>query len=141
MNTLIGIFLPAIFTFLSGLHFYWGLGGKGGIGVSVPTNKQNKRVLNPGPLACFVVGLVLLAMDVFILAKVKMIGIPLWSWLDDFGLCAISVVFILRAVGDFKYVGFFKRVKGTNFANADTRYFSPLCVLISLLVSLLQLNK
>lgn len=141
MNAAIGILLFCTFAFLSGLHFYWGTGGKCGTGVNVPSNKQNQQVLNPGPLACFIVGLTLLAMGVFILAEAKIISIPIWGWLDDYGLCAISAVFILRAIGDFNYVGFFKRIKDTNFAEADTRYFSPLCILISLLVSLLEINK
>jgi hypothetical protein len=141
MNTIIGILLFVVFAFLSGLHFYWGLGGKWGISISVPSNKQNKRILNPGPLACFVVCLALLAMSIFILTEAKIINIQLRGWLDDFGLCAIAAIFLLRAIGEFNYVGFFKRIKGTNFADADTRYFSPLCIVISLLVSLLEINK
>ena len=31
-----------------------------------------------------------------------------------------AVVFLARAVGDFRYVGFFKRVRGTRFARLDT---------------------
>jgi catechol 2,3-dioxygenase-like lactoylglutathione lyase family enzyme len=41
-------------------------------------------------------------------------------------------VFLLRAVGDFRLVGFFKRVRGTPFARWDTRLFSPLCVALGL---------
>ena len=141
MNVIIGTLLFTVLTSLSGLHFYWGLGGKWGISVSVPSNKRNERVLNPGPLACSVVGLALLAISVFILAEVRIITIPLWGWLDDFGLCVIAAIFLLRAIGEFNYVGFFKRIKHTNFADADTRYFSPLCIVISLLVSLLEINK
>jgi hypothetical protein len=36
-------------------------------------------------------------------------------------------VFGLRAIGDFRYLGFFKRVTGTRFARADTLIYSPLC--------------
>src|ERR1700748_980990 len=141
MNGIIGMILFTVLVLLAGLHFYWGLGGKWGISVSVPTNKQNERVLNPGPLACFTVGFALLAMGVFILTEAKIIIIPLWNWLDDFGLCAIAAIFLIRAIGEFNYVGFFKRIKGTNFADADTRYLSPLCIIISLLASLLEINK
>lgn len=141
MNAIIGCLLFIVFSFLSGLHFSWGFGGKRGINISVPGNKQHKRVLNPGPLACFAVGSALLAMDIFILAEARIITMPLWTWLNDYGLCAIAAIFFLRAIGDFNYVGFFKRVKDTNFADADTRYYSPLCIVISLLVSLLEINK
>ncbi len=33
----------------------------------------------------------------------------------------------------FRYVGFFKRVRGTRFAEMDTRYYSPLCLTLSVL--------
>jgi len=141
MNAIIGCLLFIVLAFLSGLHFYWGIGGKWGISASVPSNEQHKRVLNPGPVACFAVGFALLAMGVFILAEARIIIIALPDLLDDFGLCVIAAIFLLRAVGEFNYIGFFKRIKGTNFADADTRYFSPLCILISLLVSLLEINK
>ena len=42
----------------------------------------------------------------------------------------------LRAVGDFRMVGFWKTVRDTPFARWDTRLFSPLCVAIAALVAL-----
>jgi len=42
----------------------------------------------------------------------------------------IAVAFFFRAVGDFNYVGFFKKVKNTGFAKRDNRYYSPLCLLV-----------
>ena len=35
---------------------------------------------------------------------------------------------IVRAIGDFKYVGFFKQRRGTRFALLDTRFYSPLAL-------------
>jgi hypothetical protein len=34
----------------------------------------------------------------------------------------------VRAIGDFNYVGFFKRRRGTRFAHLDTRLYSPLAL-------------
>ena len=34
---------------------------------------------------------------------------------------------LLRVVGDFRYVGLCKRVRGTRFAARDTRVYTPLC--------------
>ena len=48
-------------------------------------------------------------------------------------LALMAAVFALRAVGDFRCVGFFKRVKDTPFAVWDSRLFSPLCGILSLL--------
>jgi hypothetical protein len=53
-------------------------------------------------------------------------------------LLVLVAVFAIRALGDFKYVGFFKKVKNTDFAINDTKYFTPLCafVAVSLLIAI-----
>ena len=50
----------------------------------------------------------------------------------------ISILFFIRAIGDFKYVGFFKKVKQTTFGEMDTTYFSPLCLVISMVGILIE---
>lgn len=46
----------------------------------------------------------------------------------------LGATFLARAVGDFRLVGFFKRVRGTRFALLDTMVFAPLCLLFGLAV-------
>ena len=53
------------------------------------------------------------------------------SWVPRFGIWVLAAVFALRAIGDFRYIGIFKRVRGTRFARNDSLYFSPLCMGIS----------
>lgn len=50
-----------------------------------------------------------------------------------YGSLVIAAVFLLRAIGDFKFVGFFKTINETQFAINDTQIFSPFCLLIALL--------
>ena len=45
---------------------------------------------------------------------------------------AISFVFLLRAIGDFRHVGFFRRGSETAFAYWDAWLYSPLCLFIAL---------
>jgi hypothetical protein len=45
---------------------------------------------------------------------------------------ALALLFLARAIGDFRLVGFFKRLRGTRFASLDTRYYSPLCLGLAL---------
>ncbi len=52
----------------------------------------------------------------------------------------LSATFIARAVGDFRLVGFFKRVRGTDFARLDTAIFAPLCLLLGLAVLFVAYN-
>lgn len=42
-----------------------------------------------------------------------------------------AFIFLVRAVGDFRYCGFFRRVQGTTFAHWDARLYSPLCLLLA----------
>ncbi len=49
-----------------------------------------------------------------------------------------KLLFLMRAVGDFNAVGFFKKIRSTAFAAYDTKYFSPLCVYLSVAFALLS---
>jgi hypothetical protein len=62
------------------------------------------------------------------------IGIPVrvLSWLCD----ALALGLLARAIGEFKYVGFFKRVRDSKFARLDTLLYSPLCLLLAVGVAL-----
>jgi len=44
---------------------------------------------------------------------------------------ALAVMFAVRAIGDFKRVGFFKKIEGTVFATLDSRVYSPLYLVLS----------
>jgi hypothetical protein len=59
-------------------------------------------------------------------------GVPiqLYAW----GTWTLAALFLLRGIGDFRLVGFFKRVRGTRFARRDTRLYSPLCLALALAV-------
>jgi hypothetical protein len=56
--------------------------------------------------------------------------------INKYGLWILMTLFILRAIGDFKYMGFFKKIKNTKFGQNDTKYFAPLCLIIGILTLL-----
>jgi len=131
----------AVFLFLAGIHFYWGLGGKWGAEAAIPTQEDNRKVIDPKLFSCLVVALGLLGIGLFVFVKSRNLSIGLPNWLMNDGLWGVSALFILRAMGEFKYVGFFKKIKRTKFGQMDTKYYSPLCLVIGLLVMSLQLLK
>jgi len=139
MKILIASLLSLIFVSLAAIHIYWGFGGKNGSAASIPTNENNKPVLKPRAIDCFVVAIALLCFDVFVLIKARIILFGLPNWLLNYGLWAIAAIFFLRAMGDFKYVGFFKKIKTTQFAQLDIKYYSPLCLVIGFLSIILEL--
>jgi hypothetical protein len=139
LTLIIGIVLFSIFLFLSMLHIYWGLGGKWAASAAVPTKENNEKIMNPKLFECFVVAFGLLAFGLFILIKSQILSFDLPNWLMKYGLWFLSIVFIIRAIGEFKYIGFFKKIKTTKFGQLDTKYYSPLCLVISFLAIALEL--
>jgi hypothetical protein len=87
------------------------------------------------------VALGLLGIGLFILIKSGFILFNIPLWLDNYGLWIIAGIFILRAIGEFNYVGFFKKIKQTKFGQNDAKYYSPLCLTIGILTLLMELKK
>ena len=121
-----------ILLIISILHFFWAFGGRWGMAQSLPTNAEGERVLNPSLAACFVVALALLATSVYFLILPKIINFQLPNMLLQYGNWAIGLAFFARSIGDFRYVGFSKKIENTDFAILDTRYYSPLCVYLAI---------
>lgn len=135
---IITFILFLIFMTLSALHFYWGFGGKWGSRAVVPTKENGIPVFVPRTISTFVVAVGLLCFGLFYLINYGFIEMSFPIWLDKTGFWIIASIFILRAIGDFNYVGFFKKHKRSKFAINDTKYYSPLCSLIGILTLVLE---
>ncbi len=141
MAKIIAALLFLIFLFLSLVHLYWVFGGKWGTEGVYPTPDVQTPPKNPGIVPTLIVAIGLFGFGVFYLIKVKIIIAELPFWLEKYGLWFLLAIFAVRTIGDFKYVGFFKKIKNTRFGQNDTKYFAPLCLIISfLIVFLLFLN-
>ncbi|MFK7774853.1 MAG: DUF3995 domain-containing protein [Saprospiraceae bacterium] len=138
---LIILFQILILFIIALLHFYWALGGKWGFEKSVPSKEDGTLLFHPTPSTCFAVGIGLILMIGFIFSGIIhsiYAYIPEFEntiqpspiWIHDYGFWALGGIFTLRAIGDFNYVGFFKKVKNTSFGKLDSKFYSPLCLLI-----------
>jgi hypothetical protein len=105
----------AVFGFLGLLHFYWALKGVYGDSAAIP-EFDGRPAFKPTKAATAAVGLALLGTAAIVLLQVKLL------------LAFAAAALLLRAVGDFHLVGFFKRVRGSRFARLDTLLYSPLCL-------------
>jgi glucan phosphoethanolaminetransferase (alkaline phosphatase superfamily) len=142
MTTIIATILFLIFLFISAIHFYWAFGGKWGSDSVLPTKDDNHtKVLNPSIIPTLIVAFGLLGFGLFILVMSGLISFKTPQGLNNYGLWIIASIFTLRAIGDFNYVGFFKKIKETKFGKNDTKYFSPLCLTIGILTIILELTK
>lgn len=133
MTILLGFINTIIFILLAAIHIYWGIGGKWGSKQALPQNiGRENPVFLPGMVACFVMALGLFSMAILTLNQAEIININLPNALKNYGMYAIGVIFLLRALGDFKYVGFFKRIKNTEFGRLDTQLYAPLCLYLGI---------
>lgn len=136
--------LSIIFIFLSGIHIYWACGGQWATGAVIPTMDNDQKVIMPGvaPTLIIAVGLLGFAFISAIQAVQPDTDFPVWLvMIHTYGLWFIAVIFMLRATGDFNYVGFFKKKRQTAFAKNDTRYYSPLCLFIGVSAIVLLLIR
>lgn len=138
---MITLLLFLIFLILSSVHFYWAFGGKWGTEGVYPSKADGSPMRPPSIAATLIVAIGLLSFAVFYLIKAGYISVQLPLWLNKNGLWILTALFILRAIGDFNYLGFFKKVKNSKFAVNDTKYYAPLCLIIGLLTLVLQLNN
>ena len=133
MTTAVTAVCIVILALAAAFHFYWGLGGRTGSGVSLPHHEDGSVVVvNNSRAGAIVVGLALVAVALLVLALVDAFAAPVpRAWLRT-GVALWAVIFIARAISWSRYVGMFKRVRHTRFARYDTWLYSPLCLLLGL---------
>ncbi|ADV68132.1 DUF3995 domain-containing protein [Deinococcus maricopensis] len=124
----------AVLLALSGLHVYWALGGRRGVAVAVPTSPNGAQLFRPSILATLMVACALGLAALLVLAAHGVLRAPVPEVLLIVGERALACVFLLRALGEFRYVGLFRRVRATPFARWDAWLFTPLCLLLGVVV-------
>ncbi|WP_298485037.1 DUF3995 domain-containing protein [uncultured Maribacter sp.] len=133
--------LVIIFFNLSCLHWYWAFGGKWGLEYVIPTKTTIEKAIKPNPLATILVAIALLLIAYIYLLLIFSIHVNIFpTWVIKYGIWIVPSVFLLRVLGDFKYVGLFKKIKKTTFGINDTKYFIPLCAIIATLGFIIALN-
>ena len=131
MVLILGILNSVLLGIISGFHFYWASGGKLGGDIVLPEVKSGTKAFKPGSVSTFVVALVFLFFGFLSLNATELVQVELPVLIQDYGVIVLGGIFSLRAVGEFKYIGFFKTIKETKFGYYDTRYFSPLSLLMA----------
>ncbi len=126
-QTLVAATLAAVLTFLGLLHLYWLFGGRWAKTTVIP-ELDGRPALKPSGLATIVVAVALFVAALVALSAGDLVPPPSKGALLAWATLAIGLVFVLRAIGEFRLVGFFKNVKGTPFARWDTWLYSPLCL-------------
>jgi hypothetical protein len=142
MITFLASILVFIFVSIAAIHFYWAFGGRKWSDLVLPTRSDSPEILlfRPRIVETLIVAAGFLAFVWIIGMKAQLFPLV---WLSPtyvtYAVFGIAFIFLVRAIGEFRYVGFFKRIKNTPFGQMDTRYYSPLCLLISIISLIINL--
>jgi len=131
--------VAAILALLGVVHVFWALGSMRLSEAAVP-QIEGRVAFKPGRAATVAVAVALFLAALCILARGGVIALPLPWGVFYWATWALAFVFIGRAIGDFRLVGFFKRVRGSPFARLDTLAYSPLCLILGLAMLWLALR-
>jgi hypothetical protein len=124
--------LATAFTGLAAIHVYWAAGGLRGAADAIPETTGGVPLFRPGPgLTLVVTGLLALA-GATLLCCVGMAPTFFPRVLGRCGTWGVALALVARAIGDFNYVGFFKRRRATRFARFDSLLYSPLALALGI---------
>ena len=122
---------------LACLHIYWAFGGRTGASAAVP-ELRDRPLFTPSKTATLIVALLLATSAVIVVGGLR-------SWdprlLFELGGGGVAAVLLARSIGDRRYVGLLKRVKGTDFARLDTWIYSPLCLALAIATAAVALSR
>jgi len=124
--------------FIGAVHLYWAVGGSVWKAGAIPS-RRGKPLMAPRPASTALVGITLFGMTAIIGSTAGIL--PLFlprGFLQDVSI-VLALTFALRAIGEFHYIGFFKRVRGSIFAERDTYIYSPLCLVFAVLIAMIAL--
>ncbi len=115
---------------IAALHFYWAAGGRAGKSAAIP-ERNGRPVLNPSALGTSLVASALLIAAAIVATQAGLLFQDRFQPVPRILTGLLALIFLARAVGDFRYVGFFKTIGGSRFARLDTWIFSPLCMFLA----------
>lgn len=118
-----------IFIMLSFVHIYWTMIGRKDLNAVLPTDGNGKQAKNT-VVGNFVIAALLGIFTFITIGNLNIYDAFIDHSIIKYATIVIGILFILRAIGNFTSVGFFKKQNGTTFAIKDTRYYSPLCVFL-----------
>ena len=129
------ICLPIFFSIISVIHIYWAFGGEKGIRKAIPTN-DGKPLFNPGTFSTLLIAVLLNFLSILILEFADVIDIDFIPKIFIKRMLLICAgFFLVRSIGDFKYAGFTKKIRNSPFAYWDTRLYSPIFLILSIVLA------
>ena len=130
-----------VFSLLAILHIYWAMGGKQYLADAIPTQLNGEVAMNPSIIITLLVAAVLLFFAGTTFANAGFLDVVIDPKYIHLATLFIGIIFILRAIGDFKFVGITKRIKETRFAVKDNQVYIPLCLTLGIFNCIIALYR
>ena len=136
---MIAILVAAAFAAIALIHVYWAFGGSLGGEAAVPRapaaagadpRMPRPPAFVPTRSATLAVAAALTAVALLVALQAGWFGPSLPHGTVRAAIGVVAALMFLRAVGDFRLVGFFKRATDSRFARLDNWFYSPLCVVL-----------
>ena len=122
-----------------GAHVVWAAGGR--IGLAAATPQVDGRALNaPERMTTLGSALALFSLAALVMWRECLIELPLPFVIARVGVPVMALVFLARAIGDFRHVGWRQRVRGTSFARLDDLLYAPFCAVLAVCFAVVSLN-
>lgn len=134
MSTVIAAVVCLVLVALALWHVYMAFLPTGRESAAVPS-VDGKPLFIPSRRATLGVGAALLFFAVLVAATAGLVGIGLSPVVLSWASYALALGLLARAVGEFRCVGFFKRVRGSRFARLDSLVYSPLAIAVAWVAS------
>jgi hypothetical protein len=132
----VAVIVCAMFVTIALWHLYMAWSPRTGATGSVPS-VDGRPLFVPSTGATILVAIMLVLFACLVAATAGFVQVavpqPTLRWLSYL----LAAGLFARAVGDFRFVGFFKCVRGTRFATLDYLLYSPICLLLAAGVALI----
>lgn len=112
MTVILSSVNSGVFLLLSILHIYWTAGGKFGASAAVPQKPTGEALFAPGPVATLIVAAGLLLFSALFAIQAGLLPQVVGASMTKYASAVVGALFILRAIGDFRYAGSSKRITG-----------------------------
>jgi hypothetical protein len=139
ISFVLGIFVALLLLAIGLLHGYWAFGGRWASRVVIP-EIGGRLAFQPPVAATVAVAFALFTAAALVSGQLGLWGNHFPSWVFRVATWVMGAVFLIRAIGDFRLVGLFKKVCDTRFASWDTRLFTPRCLFMGLVMILLAIQ-
>ena len=132
MTLVLAQWLVTVFAAISLIHVYWALGGQWAAVAAVPQvpaddSAAARPAFKPSAWMTLLVAAGLLVIAALVCLRVGWWLPPVSHSSLQWVISAIAMLMFARAIGDSHLLGFFKQIKGSQFARLDTWVYSPLC--------------